>query len=267
MTEGAAPVPAAERTLGGYVEDAEGRPVAGAEVAIEGSRESTRTDSDGGFLLRSTSGDGPAVLVVRDGTRTVRLPVEASFGDRVRVAAVPADAVSLRVLTPGSAPVPTRFGWLALTRGETGLSAGPSGEAPAPRFAVRGLSAGEHSVVVWAGPFLPAVVDGIVLDGSTSHPLVTVELTRRGASVAGRVVDPAGGPRSGAVVSVRPEDAVVRLPPRRASSTSDAGGRYRIEGLPPGRYLVTVESGVSPTTESTVNLLPREERALDVACG
>ena len=253
-----------ESTLSGRVEDAEGRPLVGVEIAYETARESSRTGPDGKFVLRGSAGSDPAIVVVRDGSRMFRVPVEGGSGERVRIVAAPPDVLPLGVLTPGSAPVPTRFGWLALTRGEGGYAAGPSGEAHTPRFFARGLAAGTHAVIVWAGPFLPTVVDGIVLDGITSHELVTVELTRRGASIGGRVVDPAGAPRPSATVTAIAEDAATRVPPGRATSTSDAGGRYRIEGLPPGRYVLTVETADRAKTETTVHLLAREERALDL---
>ena len=178
-----------------------------------------------------------ATLRVVDRGRESRIPVSTDALDRVRVVVTPPDGVPLRVLTPASAPVPTRFGWQALRHGPQGLEEGPSGDATGPRFAVRGLPAGTYALVVWAGPFLPTVIDPVVLDGALSHPLLTLEVSRRGASVAGRVVTSTRAPRSGVRVEAVPEDGSLRLPSQRTVSVSDAGGRYRIEGLPPGRYV------------------------------
>ena len=243
------PAPADERTVSGRVEDADGRPLVGAEVQVEGRPEAARTGAGGQFSLRTVPAAGPTVLVVQDGRRTARVPVDPREGGSLRVVAAPPDVVPVCVLTPGSAPVPARFGWMALTSRGAGLVAGPAGEAPSPRFAAGSLAAGTHALVFWAGPFLPTVADGIVLDGRTSHALLTVELTRRGSSVAGRVLYPAGEPRANASVAVRPEDSSVRLLPGRATCLSDAGGRYRIEGLPPGRYTLVVQAGAGPATE------------------
>ena len=51
------------------------------------------------------------------------------------------------------------------------------------------------------------------------------------------------------------------LPDVRTTSVSDAGGRYRVEGVPAGRYSVVCDTGNGKPSESGVNLLDREERA------
>ncbi len=268
----------AERTLVGLLEDGEGCAIAGATVALERGlhdaapadrdRDEARTAPDGSFRLRVAPGSGPtAVLSVADRGRRHRLPVPVDGAERVRAVIVPPDGVPLRVLTPGTSPVPRRFGWQALRRTPAGLVEGPSGDATAPRFAVRGLTPGTYALVVWAGPFLPMVVEPVTLDGTTSLPLLTLEVTRRGASVAGRVLDLRGDVRANASVRAKPEDASLRVPERRVTCRSDAGGRWRLEGLPPGRYVLVAETGRDAPTETTVRLLEREERALDLVVG
>ena len=54
------------------------------------------------------------------------------------------------------------------------------------------------------------------------------------------------------------------MPARRALCRSDAGGRYRIEGLPWGTYLLVVDVGLGTPSETRIALLEREERALDL---
>jgi hypothetical protein len=252
--------------LRGVLEDADGRPIAGARLHLEGGADEVRTGPDGGFRLRETAaGSGRSLLVeVRGGE--VRVAVPAEPVERLRVVGVPADAIPVRVLTPATAPVPTRYGWQALRRTDEGLESGPFGTATVPRFAVRGLAPGTWALVVWGGPFLPAVAEPIVLDGRTTPPLVTVEVSRRGASVAGRVLSPAGQPRSGARVEARPRDASLGLQSLRTVCTSDAGGRWRLEGLPPGRYDLIADAG-GTTTETALSLLDREERAADLVVG
>lgn len=259
---------APDPTLSGILEDGDGRPVVGASLTLERSDDEARSASDGSFRLRLPVGGGTtAILCVADRGRRYRLPIPTEEPDRIRAVVVPPDGIPLRVLTPGSAPVPRRFGWQALRRTATGLAEGPSGEAGTPRFAVRGLEPGTYALVVWAGPFLPMVVEPVTLDGVTSLPLLTVEVTRRGASMSGRVVDLRGEARANAWVRVKPEDVSLRLPERRVSCRADAGGRWRLEGLPPGRYVLVAETVQHAPTETTVNLLEREERAVDLVVG
>jgi hypothetical protein len=256
--------------LRGVLEDGDARPVGGARIRVEADvREGRRGDeaisgADGRFGVRVPDGADALVLLVLDRGHELRLRVSSDAVDPVRVVATPPDAVPVRVLTPGTAPVPTRFGWQSLHRTPEGLVVGATGEATAPRFSVRGLAPGAHALVVWAGPFLPTVHEPATLDGVTSHPLVTVELTRRGASVAGRVLSPTHAPRPGVVVTLRPEDARLALPASRTTSVADAGGRWRAEGLPAGRYAILADAGSGLTSESVVNLLEREERAMDL---
>ena len=249
--------------IAGVVEDGEGRPLAGAWVALGGSPEGLAVSADGSFTLPAPApGDDLAVRVLG---RQIRVALVGTAGRRLRVVFAPPDSVPMRVLTPGSAAVPTHFGWTAFRRvpgGAAGLLETGSGEASAPRFLVRGLSPGTYGFVVWAGAFLPAVVEDVTLDGTRSHPLVTIELTRRGAAVAGRVLSADGAARVGVQVVAKREDERLRVPARRLSSRSDAGGRYRIEGLPAGRYALSVEGSPS---ETAVTLVEREERALDLS--
>jgi len=267
-------MPVAEPSLGpvlrGVLEDGDGRALVGVRVAFDGGGDEAVSGADGAFGLRLPAEPRPgatATLRVLDRGRESRIPVATDVLERVRVVVTPPDGVPLRVLTPASAPVPTRFGWQALLQGPQGLEEGPSGDATGPRFAVRGLPAGTYALVVWAGPFLPSVIDPVVLDGVLSHPLLTLEVSRRGASVAGRVVTSARAPRAGVRVEAVPEDARLRIPSRRTVCVSDAGGRYRVEGLPPGRYVLRTDGASGPPVETVLNLSEREERALELVSG
>jgi hypothetical protein len=261
-------VPDASRTLGlfrGVLEDGDARPVSGARISFDGGEEQATSGPDGTFGLHIPAGSGTAFLRVSDRTREYRLATSRDETDRARIVLVPPDGVPLRVLTPGSSPVPRHFGWQALRRTAHALEAGPVGEATAPRFAVRGLVPGRYALVVWAGPFLPIVVEGIEIDGALSLSLVTLELSRRGASVAGRVLSPQGEPRAGVLVTARGDGTGITLPPGRTTSRTDAGGRWRVEGLPAGRYTLTAEVGGGiPVAEMATTLLDREERSVDL---
>ncbi len=255
---------ASEEALDGILEDGDGRPVQSASVSVSGTAEPAVTAADGSFRLRGAARDPTATIQVQDRGRSWRLALPGDGGSRVRVVITPPDAVPLRVLTPGTAPVPARFGWTALRRGPEGLRESASGDASAPRFLARGFEPGSYAVLVWGGPFLPAVVEPVVVDGALGPALVTVELTRRGAAVAGRAPAPAGAPRVGAAVVASPVDGSLPVPARRALCRSDAGGRYRIEGLPWGTYLLVVDVGLGTPSETRIALLEREERALDL---
>lgn len=85
--------------------------------------------------------------------------------------------------------------------------------------------------------------------------------------MAGRVVDLRGEVRANASVRVKAEDASLRLPERRVTCVADAGGRWRLEGLPPGRYVLVAQTAEDVPSETTVNLLEREERAVDLVVG
>lgn len=256
------------RTLGlfrGLLEDGEARPVVGARISFEGEGEQATSGPDGAFGLHIPAGSGTAFLRISDRTREYRVVAARDDSARVRIVLVPPDGVPLRVLTPGSSPVPRRFGWQALRRTANGLEAGPVGEATAPRFAVRGLTPGRYALVVWAGPFLPIVHEGVEIDGSISLALVTLEVSLRGSSVAGRVLSRDGEPRAGALVTARPERSGIALPSGRTTCRTDAGGRWRIEGLPAGRYtLLTDVGGGVPSAEIETSLLEREERSMDL---
>ena len=199
------------RTLGlfrGVLEDGDARPVVGARIAFEGADEQATSGPDGGFGLALAAGAGTAFLRVSDRGREYRVAAARDETDRVRVVLVPPDGVPLRVLTPGSSPVPRRFGWQALRRTETGLEPGPVGirVRPAlrrPRVGSGALRAGGVGGAVPADRprgrrdrrgDLPAAPD--------ARGLAPRLLGRRP-----RAVTPVGEPRAGALVTARSEGA------------------------------------------------------------
>jgi len=89
------------------------------------------------------------------------------------------------------------------------------------------------------------------------------------ASVSGRVCDPAGGEWIvGAYVYVAVDDDGDGVEDWRAEDTTEADGRFLVEGLPAGDHLVHVEKGsFSSTYEVSLELglyeIPEEECALE----
>ena len=69
---------------------------------------------------------------------------------------------------------------------------------------------------------------------------MTIVLTNRGAKIEGMVLDTAGKPRPMASVTLFPEESSQRFfqSTRVRTTTSDEQGRYNLEGLPAGSYLI-----------------------------
>src|SRR5258708_31582865 len=66
---------------------------------------------------------------------------------------------------------------------------------------------------------------------------MTVALAQNVNTITGRVTDPQGAGVTGATVKLYARDNRVPI-----TTTSDATGAYRLEGLAPGEYIVEVES-------------------------
>ncbi len=84
--------------------------------------------------------------------------------------------------------------------------------------------------------------------------------TIQGATIQGTVTDPSGGAVPQATVSVQARDGSIR---RRTSTNSE--GAYRIEALPTGGYVVTVETtSFATSTSRSISLSNGENRTLDI---
>ena len=78
-------------------------------------------------------------------------------------------------------------------------------------------------------------------------------------SIRGRVLDSTGSPAAHVPVSARPVEAIVGFTVTRATATTDEEGRYRLTGLPEGKYWVfagELRSAIGPMIE--VDLLGDE---------
>ncbi|MBN2431036.1 MAG: carboxypeptidase regulatory-like domain-containing protein [Acidobacteria bacterium] len=104
------------------------------------------------------------------------------------------------------------------------------------RFTFSGLEAGIGRLNVFLEGYIPQDREGIILDtGSTTH--VDIQLST-GSGVWGYVIDTDGRPLPGLTVFARPYgDASFRNLPK---SVTTGDGRYRLDGLPGGDYLLYV---------------------------
>ncbi len=255
------PRSAAYGPVAGRLRDTKGQPLAGVRLVVhhgsEDSRVHTVTKADGTFAadtpggwrrqLFATIDDDVWILVVEQRGNPLRaLPPPAPTFE---LTAVPACSVRGRVLDPDGNPVP--FAALTLsapsnTPGYTSRGidrrAGPDGT-----FAFRRLGHAAVPLTLIAATLrLAARLDEIAIGKPGAHADVTIRLGAA-AEVLGVVEDAKGNPIASIEVRVwrmaaaagwreGPEVAFVQ-----ALTTRD--GRFRIRGLPPGRYCLTLSGG------------------------
>lgn len=173
---------------------------------------------------------GPAAA---EGPEIVGVVLDDATGDPVKGAVV--------VVTSASKPCPSTvpadvFEWgfavaMPVRGGDRSVEAErgkvPTGDDGTFRLA---WSAGPADLVVRKQGWLVATACAV----ATGAP-VTVRL-RRGASIAGVVVTPTGAPIAGVEVSARPPRGLPATPGRVEAATSDAEGRFTVEGLLPEAF-------------------------------
>jgi hypothetical protein len=126
-----------------------------------------------------------------------------------------------------------RFEFRAVPGGRYTLSAWKSGYAPT-RFGTR---------TFWEPAAVIAIDAGQVLDGFEI-------VIAKGAAVSGRVADDAGEAVTDMTVSIgraAEVDGRLQFQPLAQSATTDDRGEYRIGGLPPGSYVVSVFGRTGPS--------------------
>gem|GEM_PF-2639589 len=108
------------------------------------------------------------------------------------------------------------------------------------------------------------------LTGTTRHPLrlalgdvadVVLEV-QPGVSVAGRIIDTSGMPIAGATVVVG--SAPVITGTNEISTTTDKGGRYKLQGVPPGQpSLIAMRDGFA-TASKTIGVIDESLSGIDL---
>jgi hypothetical protein len=140
------------------------------------------------------------------------------------------------------------------------------------RFAFDGLKSGIYRIAAGSAHGRPssttAVVRNLVLEEDRAVDRLEIRL-QAAARIEGTVAGPDGKPFAGAVVFLR-DDADSRLAAPYPPPTSDAAGRFAIEGLPPGEIRIGARTDGLVTLETPrIDLHPGETSriALELRAG
>jgi protocatechuate 3,4-dioxygenase beta subunit len=251
----------------GRIVASDGSPVQGALVTIAasgggapgGAREgpgafglpgpgtrSVRTAGDGTFEATGIPpGDSLEARASKEGLLAgvsapfVLPPGASAEGIEVRLAA--GGAAAGRVTEVDGPPVPgATVTAVPSGEGNAGATAGWTRVTDAAgEFRIAGLPDGTFTLHVEAAGFRPATLAGLASVEGTETPADAV--LSRGLSVAGRVVDRAGRPVGRARVSASAAGAA-KGAGGLGSTTSDSGGAFLLEGLPPGPCRLRAEA-------------------------
>jgi protocatechuate 3,4-dioxygenase beta subunit len=249
--------------IAGFVRNGKGEPVVSAQVssfAVDaGPRGSTATDPEGRFRLDGFGADRAVMLSVRaEGYASLQRSVTPPSDDlslilkttgtiRGRVE----DAATHRPVTDFSAsytsPRTGGFGGMQIRMGGESERAFQSADGT---FELTDVPAGKWKVMASAPGYRPAEVAGIEIGEGETKEGVVLSL-KRGASVSGRVLDPRRGTgvpnasvswSEGTGPSQFPAAAAIaRLTGDGTAVSTDADGRYRLDGLSAGKVTIAAE--------------------------
>lgn len=241
------------------------RPVVGAIVDAAGNRRTwARAAADGTFTLRpAPPGDlRLTVIAPRYAPELRSVPAAEAGGKPVDVFLRPTASVAGRVLDEQRRPVAGAR--LRAFDPERRAFTGPPPTTVAREdgsFTLRRVPTAETVRVLATHPdFEPLALAGLGLKPDETRSGVVLTL-RRGAVVTG-IVTAGGEPLGGAQTSVTPGRTAYGTPPRSLSgpqwswprATTGADGRFRLSGLSPGEYLLTVSrpGWATETRDATV---------------
>ena len=247
----------------GLVHDANGAPVAGAEIWISHFGNSSwgsivsESDAEGRFVLRHVeaycflgaraAGYGASYLTTIDAAENEVVEVEIELGAE-------ACAVEGVVVDDRGTPVPGAELKLGNLRPGPQYVDGQMRRGPAPSetaadaqgaFALEGVRPGERRLTVSAPGYAGSSLELELVGGVREH--VRVELPR-GGELHARVVDGKGEPVEAALVRVNPSTRELAR-----SANTDADGWVRLEGIVPGQHPVQVVSRRSGELESELS--------------
>jgi len=249
--------------IAGFVRNGKEEPVVGAQVssfAVDaGPRGSTATDSEGRFRLDGFGADRAVMLSVRaEGYASLQRQVTPPLDDLALVLKTTGtirgrveDAATHRPVTDFTAsyasPRAGGFGGIQIRMSGEGEKAFQSADGT---FELTDVPAGKWKVVASAPGYRPAEVAGIEIgEGETKEGGILS--LKRGASVSGRILDPRRGTgvpnasvswSEGSGASQFPvAAAIARFTGDGTAVSTDADGRYRLDGLSPGKVIISAE--------------------------
>jgi protocatechuate 3,4-dioxygenase beta subunit len=240
----------------GRTVDPDGKPVAGADVAINpagptamgrgyvmistATMKETRSGDDGSFRIEDVAPGTWELKASAPGHQNVELSsLEVRAGQDlpgVEVVLTPAAVVEGRVLSPGSRPLaraevqlvePRKMGVQILLRPSRAATDGDG------YYRLDGVAPGAHTFRAWRDGFRDAVRDLEVRSGENALDFSL----EAGAEVSGRVVDDDGTPVSAARVVLYEGYNSWELP----NAVSRPDGTFTLAGVPDGTYRIAAE--------------------------
>jgi len=249
--------------VAGFVRNGKGEPVVGAQIGAFGDGagpRQTTTDPEGRFRLEGFGSDRAVMLNIRaDG-----------YGSLQRRVTPPAEDLTLVLKTTGvirgrvedsatNRPVSEFTASYAESRGGFAggvriVMGGPNEkvfQSSDGSFELTDVPPGKWNVKASSAGYRPAEVSGIEIGEGETKEAVVLSL-KKGAVVTGRVLDPrrgtgvsnasvSWGEGSGAAGIGPGQAAMARMWGEGNAVTTDADGRYRVEGLPSGKITLTAE--------------------------
>jgi len=218
-------------TLEGFVVDAKGQPVSGAEVTASGGPAPMRatTGESGGFALEVQAGTWVLSARHRQALGAHPAPLSVAPGETLRGLTLTlgaAGGLEGRVTSSDGAAVPGAVLVASASGSEGTLGRATSDAAGGYRLE---LPPGQYDVAVGARGFSFTAHASLVVPPGVWAPL-DVRLQPSTAELEGRVLDPAGRPVPGAEVRAQRHENEGEAHTTRA----DAQGAYFFQGLEPG---------------------------------
>jgi hypothetical protein len=259
-------------TVRGVLLDPDGQPAANVNVSLQRQTsglggvtvQGNSSRADGTFEIRDVAAGEQAIAVNRygpPGAQYAWMPLTVHDDiEGLTIRLQPGVTIKGQVVFEGAAPNPLPTMYIRSVSGRYGRSGAPSGVMPAPDLSF----ALEHQfgptlirVEPPSGWHLKSVLHGgsdvtdVPTEFGEGTDRVQVVLTQRAASLTGAVTTTAGGAIQGSVVVLSDDPALWH---ERASSTAivptTADGKYRVEGLRAGRYLIVAIPKEEPPAPS-----------------
>jgi hypothetical protein len=249
-----------------HVDDATGRPSAGASVECDGAVPATTDAGGNAWVAVSTSGVQCQALS-SDGAESPSIDIHAPSGEvqtlrlrRVRI-------VTGKLVTDDATdPAPPRF-TLLTPIGDVGQQATRAEPfaSEAGTFRIRLPAEGPYALRVESPGMLPLTTDSFTLPAGGGTADLGVLILRRGAGIRGQVVRASTQmPLAGAVVSLEAEGRARLVLGRlgKASAVTDSDGSFTVAGVAIGSYRMRVAWRDLPPLDTAVDL--REESVSSV---